>query len=59
MKLTAACRGIEIVNKPAKKRIEKRRKEILANARRSFEEWKRGELKSSSSISELKRILVE
>ena len=39
------------------KAIQKRRREILANARRSLKELKRGKLKFSSSISELKKSL--
>src|ERR1017187_7046493 len=35
--------------------IEERRREIKANGRRSMEEFKRGKLKFSSSISELKK----
>jgi hypothetical protein len=45
------------MTKAVKNRIEKRRREILKNARRSFEEFKRGELKFSSSISELKELI--
>jgi hypothetical protein len=43
--------------KADKKRIEKRRQEILKSHRRSQEELKCGELKFSSSISELKKSL--
>jgi hypothetical protein len=39
--------------------IEERRREIKANGRRSLEELKRGKLKFSSSISELKKSLAE
>jgi hypothetical protein len=39
--------------------IEERRREIKANGRRSMEEFKRGKLKFSSSISELKKSLAE
>ena len=39
--------------------IEERRREIKANGRRSLEEFKRGKLKFSSSISELKKSLTE
>ncbi len=39
--------------------IEERRREIKANGRRSMEEFKRGKLKFSSSISELKKSLTE
>jgi hypothetical protein len=37
--------------------IEARREEIKENGRRSMEELKRGKLKFSSSISELKKML--
>ena len=59
MKLTVMCRGIETMNKADKKRIERRRREFLKNHRRSQKELERGELKFSSSISELKRMLIE
>ena len=39
--------------------IEERRREIKANGHRSMEEFKRGKLKFSSSISELKKSLAE
>jgi len=39
--------------------IEERRREIRVNGRRSMEEFKRGKLKFSSSISELKKSLAE
>ncbi len=39
--------------------IDERRREIKANGRRSMEELKRGKLKFSSSISELKKSLAE
>jgi hypothetical protein len=39
--------------------IETRRREIKANGRRSMDEFKRGKLKFSSSISELKKSLAE
>lgn len=39
--------------------IEKRREEIKENGRRSMEEFRRGKLKGSSSISELKKFLAE
>jgi hypothetical protein len=39
--------------------IEERRREIKANGKRSMEEFKRGKLKFSSSISELKKSLAE
>ena len=39
--------------------IEERRREIKTNGRRSMEEFKRGKLKFSSSISELKKSLAE
>ena len=39
--------------------IETRRREIKENGRRSMEEFKRGKLKFSSSISELKKMLAE
>jgi hypothetical protein len=39
--------------------IEARRREIKENGRRSMEELKRGKLKFSSSISELKKMLAE
>ena len=38
--------------------IEERRREIKANGQRSMEEAKRGKLKFSSSISELKKSLA-
>jgi hypothetical protein len=38
--------------------IEERRREIKENGRRSMEELKRGRLKFSSSISELKKMLA-
>ena len=38
--------------------IEARRREIKANGRRSLEELKRGKIKFSSSISELKKSLA-
>jgi len=38
--------------------IEERRREIKENGRRSMEELKRGKLKFSSSISELKKMLA-
>jgi hypothetical protein len=38
--------------------IETRRREIKENGRRSMEELKRGKLKFSSSISELKKSLA-
>jgi hypothetical protein len=38
--------------------IEERRREIKANGRRSLEELKRGKLKFSSSIGELKKTLA-
>ena len=38
--------------------IEARRREIKANGRRSLEELKRGKIKFSSSISELKKSLT-
>ena len=37
--------------------IEARRREIKKNGRRSMEEFKRGKLKFSSSIGELKKLL--
>ena len=39
--------------------IETRRREIKGNGRRSMEELKRGKLKFSSSINELKKMLAE
>ena len=39
--------------------IDERRREIKINGRRSMEEFKRGKLKFSSSISELKKSLAE
>lgn len=39
--------------------IEERRREIKDNGRRSMDELKRGKLKFSSSISELKKSLTE
>lgn len=39
--------------------IDERRRDIKANGRRSMEELKRGKLKFSSSISELKKALAE
>jgi hypothetical protein len=39
------------------KAIQKRRQEILANHRRGIIELKRGKLKFSSSISELKQLI--
>lgn len=39
--------------------IDERRREIKANGRRSMEELKRGKLKFSSSISELKKSLAK
>jgi hypothetical protein len=39
--------------------IDERRREIKAHGRRSLEELKRGKLKFSSSISELKKSLAE
>lgn len=39
--------------------IDERRREIKANGQRSMEELKRGKLKFSSSISELKKSLAE
>jgi hypothetical protein len=40
------------------KAIQKRHREILANCRRSLQEFKRGKLKFSSSIGELKTLLA-
>ncbi len=39
--------------------IEERRREIKATGQRSMAEFKRGKLKFSSSISELKKSLAE
>ena len=39
--------------------IEERRREIKDNGRRSMDELKRGKLKFSSAISELKKSLTE
>jgi hypothetical protein len=39
------------------KSIQKRRREILASSRQSLKEFKRGKLKFTSSIGELKKSL--